>query len=225
MTVRLCVFDCDGTLVDSQHAIGACMSVAFALNGLPRPDQDSVRRVVGLSLRDAVTVLAPDADPVIWQRLATDYAAAFADLRGSGAAIDPLYPGVLDGLDAIEATGWLLGMATGKSQRGARATLHGHGLLDRFVTIQTADVAAGKPSPEMVLRAMADTGADAASTAVVGDTVYDMQMAREAGVLAIGVAWGYHAGDELLAAGAGTVVQSFAELLPAIEGARPGRRR
>jgi phosphoglycolate phosphatase len=224
MTVRLCVFDCDGTLVDSQHAISACMGTAFAINGLLRPEQDVVRRVVGLSLLDAVAVLAPDAEPATWQRLAADYAAAFADLRRSGALIDPLYPGVLDGLDAIEATGWLLGMATGKSQRGARATLDGHGLLNRFVTIQTADVAAGKPSPDMVLRAMAETGADAASTAVVGDTVYDMQMARDAGVLAIGVAWGYHAAEELIAAGAGVVVESFADLLPVIEGTRQSRR-
>ncbi|MGF1641724.1 MAG: HAD-IA family hydrolase [Rhodospirillales bacterium] len=215
--IKLCVFDCDGTLVDSQHGIVAGMTAAFAAHGLAEPAAAAVRRVVGLPLADAVARLLGDADDGRAPAIADSYRTAFADLRRRGGLEEPLYPGVLEGLAAIEAAGWLLGMATGKSHRGAIATLAGHGLERRFATVQTPDVALGKPAPDMMLRAMAETGAAPEATVMIGDTSFDMAMAVAAGTFAVGVAWGYHDAAELRAAGADLVVEAFAELPDAVD--------
>ena len=110
----------------------------------------------------------------------------------------------------------MLGLATGKSQRGVRLVLGHHGLLDRFITIQTADDAPSKPDPGMVLHAMRDAGATPENTVVVGDTVFDIAMAHAAGASAIGVSWGYHTRDLLIAAGA-PVIDAFATLEPTLD--------
>ena len=108
-------------------------------------------------------------------------------------------------------------IATGKSQRGVRLVLGHHGLLDHFVTIKTADDAPSKPDPGMVIHAMRDAGVDAANTIVVGDTVYDIAMARAAGASAVGVTWGYHRAAALTEAGAFAVVDEFPILVPTLE--------
>lgn len=210
--LKLCIFDCDGTLVDGHHAIATAMARAFAAQGLPAPAGAAVKRVVGLALVDAIRLLHPGAATATYADLADGYVEAFGELRRAGETKEWLFPGVVEALAAIEAAGWLLGMATGKSRRGAKATLHAHDLADRFVTLQTADRAPGKPAPDMILRALAETGVAAGRAVMVGDTTYDMQMAKNAGVVAIGVDWGYHHRDELLAAGAAAVIESFAAL-------------
>jgi phosphoglycolate phosphatase len=215
--IKLCVFDCDGTLIDSQHAIVACMASAFAVNGLPEPTAASIRHIVGLALTPAVARLVPDADELTHERIAQSYRDAFTVMRRGGAVHEPLYPGVLDALAAIEAAGWLMGVATGKSRAGLIATLTGHGLHERFVTLQTADIAESKPHPDMMLRAMEEAGADPRATVMVGDTTYDMEMARSAGAAAVGVAWGYHYEGLLWDAGAQAVIADFADLAAAVE--------
>src|SRR5690242_19124516 len=190
--IRLAVFDCDGTLVDSQHSIVACMTAAFAAAGLAAPTAEAVRRVVGLPLAASVARLSPLLAIAECERVAELYKQAFTEMRGSRPIDEPLFPGVRELLDALEAEGVLLGVATGKGRRGLRITLEHHGLLDRFVTLQTADDAPGKPHPEMLRRAMAETGADPSATAMIGDTTYDIVMALNAGTAAIGVGWGYH---------------------------------
>ncbi|MBX3454350.1 HAD-IA family hydrolase [Ferrovibrio sp.] len=212
---RLVLFDCDGTLVDSQHHIVAAMQAAFASHALAAPAPDAVRRLVGLSLEVSVRRLLEsmalsaeaDADAVV----AAYRQAAFA-MRHAPDHDEPLFPGLLEALAKLEADGYLLGIATGKARRGLDATLSLHGLHDRFVTLQTADIARGKPDPDMVLRAMRETGAEPGSTLVVGDTTFDILMARNAGARAIGVAWGYHDPAELLEAGALAVAESYGEL-------------
>ena len=212
MTLALAIFDCDGTLVDSQSAIVGAMHAAFTGCGLAAPAAPDVRRVIGLSLGHAISTLHPaGAEPQIAQ-LTRDYCEAFAAQRAAGAHADPLYPGVVEALDALRAAGWVLGVATGKSMRGLLATLERHGLRDRFVTLQTPDTCRGKPDPHMVECAMNDVGARAADTIVIGDTVYDIGMAVAAGAHALGVSWGYHAAAELTAAGAQRVLESYAEL-------------
>jgi phosphoglycolate phosphatase len=215
--IRLCVFDCDGTLVDSQHVIVACMIEAFAAEGLAPPHAAAVRHVVGLPLLDAVAELVNSGDERLWRRVASAYSAAFADRRRRDDVAEPLFPGVLEGLQAFEDAGWILGIATGKSRRGVLATLGGHRLTERFVTLQTADVGPGKPNPHMMLRAMTETGASPQTTVMIGDTSYDMRMARSAGSFAIGVAWGYHDAVALRSSGAQSVVEAFDALLPAAE--------
>ena len=214
--LRLALFDCDGTLVDSQHGILAAMREAWTACDLPDPDPAAVRGVVGLPLDDAVARLLPDTGPATRKAVVDGYRQAFFRNRQSADYEEPLYDGAVAALDALEAAGVLLGIATGKSRRGLRATLAHHGLSERFVTIQTADDGPGKPNPHMVERAMAETGADPAGVVVIGDTVFDIQMARAAGVAALGVAWGYHPADALLAAGAGRIARSFADVPPAV---------
>jgi len=211
---HLALFDCDGTLVDSQEAIVGAMSAAFGARSLPQPPPEAVRRVVSLSLLEAVAALLPGADRQEHEALTELYREAFAAHRVAGLHRDPLFPGAVEALDALAEAGWLLGIATGKSMRGLLATLEPHGLRERFVTLQTPDHCRGKPDPHMVERAMAETGAAAAATVVIGDTVYDIAMARAAGAIGIGVGWGYHPAAELEAAGAHAVVLAF-PVLPA----------
>jgi phosphoglycolate phosphatase len=199
---RLAIFDCDGTLVDSQHNICRAMEACFAAAGLDPPDRERTRRVVGLSLVEAMRAMLPDAEAPAHAALAEEYKRAFRRMRGQGLADEPLYDGVAELLDALDDAGWLLGIATGKSDRGLALCLEHHGLAGRFVTLQTADRHPSKPHPSMIERALADAGADPAVSLMIGDTSYDMAMAREAGVTAIGVAWGYHGADELRRAGA-----------------------
>lgn len=215
--IRLAVFDCDGTLVDSEASIVAAMRGAFAAHGFAEPTAAAVRRVIGLPLKAAIARLIPDADDLFHDKLTAGYKEVFADLRRRGLALDPLYPGAPEALEAFVSSGWLLGIATGKSRRGLLETLERHGIRERFVTLQTSDIGPGKPYPDMLLRAMAESGAEAAATVMIGDTTFDVEMARRAGVMAIGVSWGYHNGDELPAAGADALVNDFGDLFAAAE--------
>jgi phosphoglycolate phosphatase len=210
---RLAIFDCDGTLVDSQHNICRAMEECFTGAGLVPPERERTRRVVGLSLVEAMGALVPEAEADFHAALAEDYKRAFQAMRTSGLAEEPLYEGVTELLDRLEAEGWLLGVATGKSDRGVALCLEHHGLLSRFVTLQTADRHPSKPHPSMIDQALADAGAAPETSLMIGDTSYDMAMARAAGVTAIGVTWGYHEADELLSAGAHHIAAHPSEIL------------
>ncbi len=199
---HLAIFDCDGTLVDSQSNICLAMEHCFAGAGLAPPLRERTRRVVGLSLVEAMQAMLPEAEPHIHGALAEDYKRVFQSLRGDGLVEEPLYDGIQELIDRLEQNGWLLGVATGKSDRGLKLCLDHHGLHSRFVTLQTADRHPSKPHPSMIEQAIAEAGAEAGTTVMIGDTTFDMAMARAAGVTAIGVAWGYHDARELLQAGA-----------------------
>ena len=210
--LRLAVFDVDGTLVDSLETIAAAMGEAFTDLDLGAPDPDAVRRVIGLSLLEAAQMLLPEADPGTWTALVDAYRGrAKARLDRPGYR-DPLYPGALDTLRALEGQGYLLGLATGKSRRGVERFLDQFGLRGRFVTTQTADDGPSKPHPAMLDRAMAEAGVDRHQAVMIGDTTYDMEMAANAGILAVGVAWGYHRPDDLKASGARVVLERFERL-------------
>lgn len=214
--LHLAVFDCDGTLVDSQSSILHAMFAACDHHGFVRPAEEAVRRVVGLPLEVAIQRLLPHIDAPLSLVMSETYKSAFFDLRQAGGVEEPLFAGIPDVLDALDHAGWLMGVATGKSWRGLSSTLSHHDLMGRFVTHQTADRAQGKPHPEMMLNAMRDTGVEPERTVMIGDTTYDVEMANNAGVKAIGVAWGYHETDELMDAGAMVVVHSAAELMAAL---------
>lgn len=213
MTIRLAVFDCDGTLVDGQAAVCDAMDAAFAAHGLPAPDRHLVRRSVGLSLPQAVRALLPDADEALQQGLDQAYRGAFRAAREAGQLVEPLYAGVRELLDALRDDGWLLGVATGKSDRGLEHCLATHGLSRHFVSLQTADRHPSKPHPAMLEAALFEAGALPASAVMIGDTAYDMVMAVNAGVRALGVDWGYHTPAELTDAGAETVARDPLHLL------------
>jgi phosphoglycolate phosphatase len=204
---RLAIFDCDGTLVDSQANICLAMEECFVRAGLEAPPREQTRRVVGLSLVEAMQAMLPKAKADLHRALAEDYKTAFQRLRGRGLVEEPLYEGVAELLDALEEEGWLLAVATGKSDRGLSLCLDRHGLSHRFVSLQTADRHPSKPHPSMVELALAEAGAAPELSMMIGDTSYDMAMAKAAGVRAVGVAWGYHEEEELLAAGADYVAR------------------
>jgi phosphoglycolate phosphatase len=216
--LKLVIFDCDGTLVDSQQMIVAAMQEAFAAHGIAVPPRKTLLSGVGLSLPQAFERLADGTPDFPVASMVERYKAAFQAMRAAEMHhLEPLYPGAADAVAALaRRSDVVLGIATGKSRRGARMVLGRHGLLDHFVTIQTADDAPSKPDPGMVLAAMREAGAEPVDTVVVGDTAYDMAMARAAGVVGIGVSWGYHAAASLVEAGAYTVIERFDLLLPVL---------
>jgi phosphoglycolate phosphatase len=210
--VKLAVFDCDGTLVDGQAAVCEAMESAFAFAGHASPPRALVRRIVGLSLPRAVRQLAPELADADQRAVVEAYKEAFRNARYSGALEEPLFDGIVPLIDRLASAGWSLGVATGKSDRGLNACLAAHGLLGRFVTLQTADRHPSKPHPAMLEAALFEAGVAPAEAVMIGDTTFDIDMARMARVRAIGVDWGYHTPEELHEAGAEVVVSSAAEL-------------
>jgi phosphoglycolate phosphatase len=216
-SLKLVIFDCDGTLVDGQHMIVAAMTEAYRAHGIGVPDRETMLSVVGLSLVELFTELGKGDKQFPIASLAKHYGIAFQALRESGEHVEALYPGAAEAVQALARRDDVaLGIATGKSQRGVRRVLGHYGLLDHFITIKTADDAPSKPDPGMVREAMRETGAEPANTVMVGDTVYDVAMAQAAGAAAIGVAWGYHSRAALAATGA-AVIDTFAMLEPELD--------
>lgn len=214
---RLALFDCDGTLVDGQAGVVEAMELAFAELGQPAPDRHQVRRIVGLSLPQAIRHLLPDAAEPLRAELDSVYRRIFRARREAGHLVEPLYDGIAELIARLARDGWVLGVATGKGQRGLDHCLATHGLTDLFVTLQTADHHPSKPHPSMIEAALAETGVAREHCTMIGDTQFDMAMAMNAGVRAIGVDWGYHTSEELIEAGAEAVAITPAhlgELLP-----------
>src|ERR1700738_2642854 len=200
--LKLCIFARDGTIVDSQHMIVAAMREAYGWHGIDVPPRETVLSIVGLSLPQAFETLGKDHPDFPVATMVERYKAAFHVLRHGEKHLEPLYPGAADAIVSLaRRDDVLVGIATGKSQRGVRAVLGMHGLLDHFITIKTADDAPSKPNPGMVLDAMREACVAPQDTVVVGDTVYDIAMARAAGVTALGVTWGYHQASALEEAG------------------------
>ncbi len=199
---KLAIFDCDGTLVDSGAPIYAALATSLERNGFAVPPAAVSRRVIGLSLVEAMASLLPDASADQHAQLADDYRQAFMDLRAAGEVEEPLFEGIAELLDRLEGDGWMLAVATGKSDRGLRHCLDRHGLHARFVSLQTADRHPSKPHRSMVDQAIADSGAAPETTIVIGDTSFDMAMAVNGGAIGIGAGWGYHDPHELIEAGA-----------------------
>ncbi|BAF88518.1 HAD-superfamily hydrolase [Azorhizobium caulinodans ORS 571] len=219
----LALFDCDGTLVDSQHMIVAAMGTAYARQGLPAPDRLRMLSIVGLSLREAFTDLAEGDAAFPVEEMVEAYRSAFMELRDREPP-EPMYPFARDTLDGLrQRDDMLLGMVTGKARRGVTRVLAANAMDGWFSTIQTADDAPSKPHPAMVQQAMAEMGQPSARTVVIGDTGFDMAMAKAAGAHAIGVAWGYHPLEQLTAAGADVIVRDFREIPDAIAALVGGR--
>jgi phosphoglycolate phosphatase len=214
---RLVVFDCDGTLVDSQHNIVAGMIEAWRRHGLPEPTAEQIRRQVGLTLEIGIARVLESDDPVMIGNLAAACREIVRGLRGRAELQEPLFDGIHLLIESLSTPEIFLGVATGKNLVGLEHTLRGLGLRDRFHTLQTPDHCRSKPDPEMVLRAMAETAVEAKETAVIGDTTFEIEMARSAGATAIGVGWGYHAAEELQAAGADAVLAHPSELIHCLQ--------
>ena len=209
--MKLIIFDVDGTLVDSQDLLVAAQRETFLKHGLEPPSRERSLSIVGLSLVKAFEVLVGPDGPA--ESLAQGYREAFHRLRAEGAYEEPLFPGAADLIAELARRDDVrLGIATGKARRGVDHLVKREGWEGVFVTVQTADDAPSKPHPGMIERAMAETGAAPQDTSMVGDSTFDMAMARAAGVHAIGVSWGYHRPEALVETGAERILHSYAEL-------------
>lgn len=198
--------------------IVAAMAHAFEAHGLATLPREEVLSIVGLSLDEALLALLPDAEAGLRYSVTEGYKDAFHHLRARSDLAEPLFPGARETIERLAARDdVLLGIATGKSRKGLRLALERHNLLHFFTTLQTADDAPSKPHPMMLERAMIEAGCTPEKTVLVGDTSYDMHMARAAGVHALGVDWGYHAREALARAGAACVLSVFDDLHSALD--------
>jgi phosphoglycolate phosphatase len=216
--MNLVIFDCDGTIVDSQAGIVLSMNHAFKSLHMTPPTRAKTLAVVGLSLPEAFSVLAPEAEYETRRELAEKYKSAFRDLDQDPVDCEGLFPDARKVIDALAARGDLiLGIATGKSKRGVERLIDSEGWHGVFQTIQTADDHPSKPHPSMIHTAMRETGAEAGKTIMVGDTTYDIDMALAAGTGALGVTWGYHHKDELTEAGAHAIIDEYHDMPAALD--------
>ena len=184
--MRLVVFDMDGTLIDSVALIVETVAAAFGSVGEAVPDERTIRSISGLTLNIALQRLAPGADADRLELLTARYRNEYV-ARRQGREV--LFPGALAALDRLRADpNTVLAIGTGKASRSARRVLASHGIEEYFSSIQTPDDNPSKPHPQMILSAIAAAGGTARETVMIGDTNHDMEMARAAGVPAIGVA-------------------------------------
>jgi phosphoglycolate phosphatase len=205
---RLLVFDWDGTLADSTAIIANAIQQACRDLDLPPPDDDSARFVIGLGLTDALRHVAPGL-------AATDYPRLSERYRHHYLARDPeipLFPGAREMLDELDARGFLLAIATGKSRVGLTRSLQQQGLAHRFVATRCADEGLPKPHPDMLLALMDRCGVAPQDTLMIGDTTHDLELARNAGASAVAVAYGAHPMAGLADLAPLATVSSIAEL-------------
>ncbi|WCJ63704.1 MULTISPECIES: HAD family hydrolase [Agrobacterium] len=212
--MKLVLFDCDGTLVDSAGLIHAVMSETFADFGKPRPDISQTKAIIGLTLDIAIARMlgkthVDDEALAMTQR----YREVYHPLRERQEMTTPLFDGIASLIDTLsKRDDVLIGAVTGKGRRGLTHILETHGLADHFIVSRTADDCPSKPHPAMVMECCHETGMVPADTVVIGDAIYDMQMAKAAGAKAIGVAWGYASVEDLWKAGADAVVNHPSEI-------------
>jgi len=210
MTLKLAIWDMDGTIVDSREVIQTAMVRSFESHGLTPPTYDDTRQIVGLALREAIEMLAPE--DVDLNALTTSYKEAFVARRAEPGFREPLYDGAVETLERLANENWLIAMATGKSHSGIRAVFEMHPLKQYFDTIWCADDGPGKPHPYMCLEAMKALGAEPVQSLIIGDAVHDMRMGRNAGISCHGVTWGFGEAQELTTAGAHFVHDDFKSL-------------
>jgi phosphoglycolate phosphatase len=195
---KLVIFDCDGTLVDSQNSIAEAMTQAFRENDLEPPSRAVALSTIGLSPIEAMRQLEPGITAKAHESLAASYKSVYRRFFADPQHVDPLFDGARETLLWLSSNPEVvLGIATGNSRRGVRRILDQHQLQGCFSTVQTADDAPSKPHPAMIYQAMTETGAQAEDTLMIGDTTYDMDLAHNAGIHAVGVGWGYHSATQV----------------------------
>lgn len=204
----LIVFDWDGTLMDSAAAIVASLQGACRDLDLPVPRDEDARYIIGLGLSDALAHILPGLDAAEFPRVADRYRHHFLALDGGTA----LFPGVAEVIAELHAAGYQLAIATGKSRRGLTRALAATGLVSYFHASRCADEGHSKPHPGMLQAVMRELRARNDRTLMIGDTTHDLEMARAAGVAALGVACGAHAREALLALSPLACLASVAEL-------------
>jgi len=215
--LRLAVFDLDGTLLDSASSIVEGVRACWSACGFPEPDPVQVRRIIGLPWEESIRALIPDAGAAEFARIRTYHDEVARGLRPRPPRDQALFPGAVETLDALEEAGYLLSIITSRSNGRLVDLLEQQGIARRFVALKTVDHGPGKPNPHLMLQTLSETGVEAADAVMVGDTTFDILMAKNAGTAAVGVSWGVHERDELTEAGAAHVVDAFHEIPPTLD--------
>ena len=214
--LKLVAFDLDGTLLDSISSIIEGVRACWSALGFPEADPEQIKRIIGLPWERGVEILLPGAgerEVAMVQKYHAEIARG--DREPPDRPPETMFPGVSSLLDSLEADGYLLAIVTSRSNRRILELVGG--LEGRFVSVQTADRGPGKPNPFLLDSAMREAGVDTEDTVMVGDTVYDVQTALNAGTGAIGVTWGVHPAEDLRSAGAHRVASSFDQLRSGID--------
>ena len=205
---RAIVFDWDGTLVDSTALIAGALRNACAAIGCPVPSETDARFVIGLGLADALAHVAPGLDAHEQRALLGHYRTHYLD----GEAAIPLFDGAYAMLEELDAAGYLLGVATGKTRVGLDRALAAQGLAGRFHATRCADEGFPKPHPDMLRVLMDRLAVQPGETLMIGDTTHDLDLARNAGAHAVAVAYGAHDVEGLRSRAPLALVHSLAEL-------------
>ncbi len=208
---RLVVFDWDGTVMDSAARIVACIQGTIADLALEPRTDDQIRHIIGLSLTESIDNLYPGRDIAFHQRLIEGYRHHYLVTNPT-----PSLPfaGAGETLASLHAAGYLLGVATGKSRRGLDEVLAATGYGDYFHATRCADEAPSKPHPGMLEQILDVLGAAPGETLMVGDTSFDLEMARNAGADAVAVTYGAHPRKRLEAAEPLACLDDIRDLLP-----------
>ncbi len=217
--MKLILFDCDGTLVDSAALIHEVMARTFEAFELARPEAQATRSIIGLTLDIAIARLMGQIEV---DRRATamtaHYKSIFASVRSEAGFQEALFPGIAEMVQSLAGRDELLiGAVTGKSRRGLSHIVETHGFDRLFFVSRTADDCPSKPHPAMVMECCAEAGIDPRQTIVIGDAIYDMQMAKSAGAGALGVSWGYASVAELIKAGADHIAHAPTDIIEWME--------
>ncbi|GAB3314239.1 HAD family hydrolase [Haliea atlantica] len=216
----LVIFDWDGTLCDSLGQIVAAMQAAARECALPIPSEAAVRHIVGLGLPQAVAVLYPEHGERDREALAAAYSACYV-------AADPgparLYAGALELLEALRGSGCELAIATGKTRRGLDRVLAGLGMQGYFESTRCADETASKPDPRMLSEILRERRRPREQALMVGDSIYDLDMARRLGMASVGISHGVHDHAALGAHHPVAIVDRLSELEAVVAGLAQSR--
>lgn len=217
MSLKLAVFDVDGTLIDSRATILKALQEAAHEVGITEPDYAMVRQIVGLSLVEAIVHMRPDLDAKTTKAYAHAYKERFVQYHADPDFHEPTFEGAHDCLMALKNDGWLMGVATGKSRRGVERMLDVYGWRDVFDCAFCADDGPSKPHPHMLELNLKAVGVDPHQAVMIGDTVHDLNMAMAAKVKAVGVSWGFHTAEELKTAEPLAIIDEFSVLKPLLD--------
>ena len=216
--MRLVVFDCDGTLVDSQQSIVKATEEALAAFNLPPPERERILRAVGLPVEAAMRRHAPQVNEETLADISHKFRNIYNELNQQDDRGQVMFDGMRELIGALaQEQDTLLGIVTMKSRRGLHRVVDAYDIRGAFKTLKSADDGPGKPAPDLLLAAMDECAMTPAQTVMVGDTGFDMLMAKAAKAHAVGVAWGYQDIDEMEEGGADVIAHTPQELAAILE--------